>query len=229
MLRRHDLVYLDQGCGHKLNVLAEHRPLLANWLARGRPFVVGRQDDDDRQLRLGFTIPGTGPRRRVGVIAAFDHVTSHRLSPLLAELLDASLQSWRPVMKSLMDAFAEVGLTPRGYGSLVNQFFSGENCLNGQSDLDVLIDCEHRASAERALAILEKNRLCMPKIDGELRMRQHWAVSWRELAQALFTGGQILVKSDTAVQLLSAHAFLDEPFDYENCYAHSAFNKTSTT
>ena len=225
MLKRHDLVYLDLTSVHKLNVVAEYGPFLEGWLAKGRPLVVGRQIDGDSQLRLGITIPGTGPRCRVSVMANPESVLRSCSPPLISELLTASPHKWHPLIKRLIKSFAQIGIEPRGFGSLVNQFFSGENCLNDNSDLDVLIDCENRSSAELALAILKKNSVCIPKIDGELRMRQNWAVSWRELAQVPCMGNQVLVKSNQMVQLLSANEFLDGNSRTENHDANPNLNK----
>jgi malonate decarboxylase holo-[acyl-carrier-protein] synthase len=236
MLRRHDLVHLDQGSGHKIEVLTEHRPLLEKWLALNRPFVVGRQIDGDGLLHLGFTVPlsvpftasaktlstvprslnVTAPKQRVAVTTTFDHVTNQYGPPELSTLINTAPQSWQSVITNLSNDFKTIGLTVQCYGSLVNQFYTQENCLHPESDLDVLIDCTHRASVEQALSVLETYQLSCPKIDGEIRMHQHWAVSWRELANARRTGAKILVKSNTTVQLMSVNDFLNTPACHES-------------
>ncbi len=220
MLRRHDLVYLDLDSGHQIEVLTEHRPLLEKWLVLNRPFVVGRQVDGDGLLRVGFTMPSAvnviASKQRVAVTSTFDRVTNHYPPPELSKLINTAPQSWRSVITNLTNDFKTIGLTVQCYGSLVNQFYTQENCLNADSDLDVLIDCTHRAGVEQALSVLETYCLCSPKIDGEIRMNQNWAVSWCELANARHTGAKILVKSNTTVQLMSVNDFLNTPFCHES-------------
>jgi len=212
-LQRHDLVWLDPAAADRLQVAAADRPALDAWLAARRPLVVGRRDGAGDRLRLGFTVPGTGARQRVGVLAPADAVHAHRPPPALDTVVQEAPQAWRPALTGLIAALAETGQHARCYGSLVTQMFSGEPCLRPDSDLDVLIDCDDRDSAEQALAALARHGNGTPRIDGEVRLHGERAVAWRELAGALATGAQVLVKSDTTVQFLSTAAFLDAPVD----------------
>lgn len=212
-LRRHDLVWLDPAAADRLQVATADRPVLEAWLAARRPLVVGRRDSTGDLLRLGFTVPGIGARQRVGVLAPLDAVHTHRPPPALDTVVQEAPQAWRPALTGLIAALAETGQHARCYGSLVTQIFSGEPCLRADSDLDVLIDCDDRDSAVHALAALARHGNGTPRIDGEVRLHGDRAVAWRELAGALVTGAQVLVKSNTTVQFLSTAAFLAAPVD----------------
>jgi len=209
--RRHDLVWLEAGATPLLQVAEEDRPALEAWLARRLPLVVGRREPADGLLRLGFTVPGTGPRQRVGVRAPRAAVIDHRPPPPLATLAGSAMAEWRPMLAAVAEALAGIGLTARGYGSLVTELLSGEACLRADSDVDVLLDCDDRGSAMHALALLARFGHARPRIDGELRIAGNWAVAWRELADAVASGQRVLAKSDTAVALLDVDRFLDPP------------------
>lgn len=209
VLRRHDLVWLDPSWpADGLELAPADRDAVAAWQARRLPLVVGRQDGG---LRLGFTLPGTGARRRVGLRAPRAAIVAHEAPPALEVMLRFVPESWQGSLEALARALRGAGLRPRAYGSLVTQAVSGETCLRPDSDADVLIDCGSRDEALAALAILARHGDGPPRIDGEIRMADGRAVAWRELARALDGGGQVLVKSDTDLHLLSPQAFLDTP------------------
>lgn len=206
--RRHDLVWLDPEALDRLEVSAGDRPLLADRLQRALPLVTGRHEPGDTRLRLGFTVPGTGPRRRVGVIAPREARVRHTPPPLLVDLCTSAPVSWCAPMIDLATDMAAAGHTIRAYGSLVNQHLSAQPCLRPDSDLDVLADCTDRAQAIDALRVLNRFANGHPRIDGELRIAG-WAAAWRELAGALDTKRSVLTKSDTAVRLMPVDDFLD--------------------
>ena len=206
--RRHDLVWLDPEALERIAVSTDDQPLLADWQQHDRPLVTGRREPGDARLRLGFTLPGTETRRRVGVLAPHETLVRHTPPPLLAELIEAAPISWRTTLIDLATDMAAAGHTIRAYGSLVNQHFSGQLCLRSDSDLDVLVDCTGRAQAIDALRVLEHFADRHPRIDGELRI-DGWAVAWRELAGALDNRRSVLAKSDTTVRLVAVDDFLD--------------------
>lgn len=208
-LRRHDLVWLDPAVDvERLGVPAEHRAEVADWLRRRRPLVVARHDAHPHSARLGFTLPGTGPRQRREVRAPRAAIVAHEPPPLVESVLDAAPGAWRAPLSALASALREVGLAPRIYGSLVTQAYTGAICVRPGSDADVLIDCASRAEALAALAVLDRHGDGPPRVDGELRMPNGWAVAWRELASALAGGGRVLAKADTGVQLMDVEDFL---------------------
>jgi phosphoribosyl-dephospho-CoA transferase len=205
LLRRHDLAWIDPSC---LGVSCEEQAELRAWAHRRLPLVVGRQDGQPGGLRLGFTLPGKGPRRRVAVRVPRDAILVHGAPPPLEDMLAFAPADWQPRLEEAALAFQRVGLTSRVYGSLVTQAFSGEACLRPDSDIDLLIDCRGRADALAALSVLARHGEGRPRLDGELRLPHGWAVAWRELARSLAAGGQVLAKSDTDLQLMSPEDFL---------------------
>jgi len=205
---RHDLVWLDPEALDGLEVSADDRPLLVDWLARGRPLVTGRREPGDTRLRLGFTVPGMGTRQRIGVLAPREARTRHTPPPLLTDLCASAPVSWCAPLIDLATDMAAAGHTIRAYGSLVNQHVSGQACVRPDSDLDVLVDCQDRHQAVDVLRVLGGFADGHPRIDGELRLGG-WAVAWRELAGALGTKRSVLTKSDTFVRLMSVDDFLD--------------------
>lgn len=208
LLRRHDLAWIDPA--HP-GVSCAARAELEAWTARRLPLVVGRQDGRPGGVRLGFTVPGTGPRRRVEVRASPAAILVHGAPPPLEDLLAYGPPEWQAPLAEVAKDLLRAGLKPRAYGSLVTQAFSGEACLRPGSDVDILIDCASREAALAALAILARHGEEAPRLDGELRMPHGWAVAWRELARTLEAGGQVLAKSDTDLRLMSPEEFLGFP------------------
>jgi phosphoribosyl-dephospho-CoA transferase len=222
-LRRHDLVWLGPAASLAQFGLAEQdHSALRDWMARRLPLVVGRQDGQPGGLRLGFTLPGCGPRRRVTVRAPRAAIVAHGPPPAVEAMLRFAPEPWQPSLQTLARAFSRTGLIARAYGSLVTQAFSGEACMRPGSDVDVLIDCACRAEALAAVAVFARQGDGPPRIDGELRMSHGWAVAWRELARSLDVGGQVLAKSDTALQLMSPDEFLGAPIPIGAIHASRA-------
>src|SRR5574337_836057 len=206
--RRHDLVWLDPATApDQLDVAEPDRAVLQEWLDCRLPLVKGRQDEAPDRLRLGFTLPGTGPRRRVEVRVPQAAVLLHGAPPSLEAMLRHAPAAWQPGLADVALAFRRVGLIACVYGSLVTQAFSGEACVRPDSDVDILIDCDSREAALAALAILARHGEGAPRIDGEIRMADGRAAAWRELARALALGGQVLAKSETDLQLLRPEDF----------------------
>ncbi|BAL23907.1 phosphoribosyl-dephospho-CoA transferase [Azoarcus sp. KH32C] len=211
-MRRHDLVWLDPAFPlADFGVTEDHRAELGDWIARGLPLVVGRQLGQPGGVRLGFTLSGTGARRRVEVRAPREAIVAHCAPFLLEALVDHAPEGWQTSLNALALALRQAGMPSRAYGSLVTQAFTGEPCLRKDSDIDLLIDCGNHDEVLAALAILQAHGDGAPRLDGELRMSNGWAVAWRELANALACGGQLLAKSDDDVRLISAEDFFGVP------------------
>lgn len=208
-LSRHDLVWLDPTASfEQFDVTEIDRAALRDWLDRRLPLVKGRQDGGSDRLRLGFTLPGIGPRRRIEVRAPRGAILVHGAPPGLAALLRHAPAAWQPRLEALAQTLQRSGLIARVYGSLVTQAFSGDTCLRPDSDIDLLIDCRDGADALAAIDILARHGDASPRLDGEIRMPGGWAVAWRELAQARAQGGQVLAKSDSDLQLMRPEDFL---------------------
>lgn len=207
-LRRHDLVWLRAGAEVDLAACsaAAADDVLA-WRKAGRPLVCARSDDlpADR-VRLGLTLPGTGERRRVSLVAARADVERGTPLPQLASLLDALPAAYRSSLHALAGQCTALGVTPRVYGSLLWQSLSGEPCLRTDSDLDLLFDIEHSGALHALLTLLQTTDSPL-RLDGEIRCGAQ-AVAWRELAAALDGRGprRVLAKSDDGVALIDVAA-----------------------
>jgi phosphoribosyl-dephospho-CoA transferase len=217
VFRRHDLVWLDLAVpldGFAMQPADDDA--LRAWIDRRLPLVVGRQDGQGDGLRLGFTLPGTGQRRRVGVRAPPCAIFDHKQAPLLEHALAQAHApaAWHARAAELMHDLHRCGLVAQTFGSLVTQACTGEPCLRADSDLDLLIACRDRSDIDAALVALRRHAEDGPRLDAELRMPHGGAVAWRELEQALLGGGttRVLVKSDASVRLLSVSQFLNADF-----------------
>ncbi|MBT0961873.1 malonate decarboxylase holo-[acyl-carrier-protein] synthase [Denitromonas iodatirespirans] len=208
--RRHDRVWLDPAAIDRLVVSQPWRAALVDWLGHDRPLVAARRMPGQALLPLGFTLPGTGARVRVGVLAPVEAIRAQAPAPPLTELLSTAPASWQAPLAALAEALAAAGVTARSYGSLVNQWLTGAPCLRADSDVDLLLDCADADSARQVLAVLAGQAPVTPRIDGELRLHGR-AVAWRELAAALASGGRVLAKSDTTIALMPAQAVLQAP------------------
>jgi phosphoribosyl-dephospho-CoA transferase len=207
-LRRHDLVWLRAGAEVDLAACsAAAADDVHAWRNASRPLVCARNDGlpADR-VRLGLTLPGTGQRRRVSLVAA--RADAERSTPLppLASLVDTLPAAHRPSLHALVERCAALGVTPRVYGSLLWQSLSGELCLRADSDLDLLFDLDDPAPLSALLTLLRNAETAL-RLDGEIRCGMH-AVAWRELAAALDGRGprRVLAKSDNGVALIDVAA-----------------------
>jgi len=232
VFQRHDLVWLDPA--RPLDGVAMQPAdggLLRNWVDRRLPLVVGRQDGQGEGLRLGFTLPGTGPRRRVGVRAPRRAIADHRPAPLLEQMLGQTdvPAGWRACLAETAHELGRAGLRAQTFGSLVTQAYSGEPCIRAGSDADLLIPCRDRNDVAAAIAALRRHGEGALRLDAELRMPHGGAAAWRELEQALSdgAGARVLVKFDTAVRLLRLEQFLTPVFslgaiDGDSCLSLAA-------
>ncbi|MGV2480098.1 UNVERIFIED_CONTAM: malonate decarboxylase holo-[acyl-carrier-protein] synthase, partial [Salmonella enterica subsp. enterica serovar Weltevreden] len=121
---------------------------------------------------LGLTLPGTGERRRVSLVAARADIERSTPLPSLASLLATLPAAHRPLLHALAERCAALGVTPRVYGSLLWQSLSGEPCLRADSDLDLLFDLDHPAPQPALLALL-RNAEGALRLDGEIRCGAH--------------------------------------------------------
>lgn len=209
-LRRHDLVWLRaearvESGGCCIDAAGD----VAHWRAAGRPLVCARGDGlTPGRVRLGLTLPGTGARRRVALMAARSDVLRSAPPPLLTSLVDTLPAAFATPLRALALQCGALGSPPRVYGSLLWQWLSGEPCLRADSDIDLLFELEDAAVLPALLTLL-RNAGSLMRLDGEVRCGAH-AVAWRELAAALDGGGprRVLAKSDEGIALIDIASWL---------------------
>lgn len=215
-MRRHDLVWLDPGAPpRQWHAAPGDTAELGAWIARRLPLVVARRPaapppGRENWIALGFTLPGRGPRRRITVAASPAAIACRRPPLSLDEAIEHAPGSWRTGMQDLLRACRTAGLAARVYGSIATQIFCREPCLRPDSDLDLLMDCADNGRVRAALALLRAFAPPRPRLDGELRLANGWAVAWRELAAAIEgpPHARVMAKSDTAVALVAADQLL---------------------
>lgn len=188
-LQRHDRAWLAAGFDPEGSVCdATATEAVRAWLAAGRPLVVASQHGlDERQVRLGLTLPGSA-RRRVGLVVARGAL--QRVAPALAlrEAIASAPAGWRPVIGEVERLCRHSGVMARVFGSLAAQVASGERYLDADSDLDLLFECRAGSDLDELLGGLRALDDARPRLDGEIRLPCDWDVAWRELARVRQAG-----------------------------------------
>ena len=117
-LRRHDLAYLRSGAEVDPVIMdAGVRAWIREWIAKGKPLVVTRQDEGGDSVRLGAVLPLRLGRRRVGCTVAKSDVarTTPPLSvaAVISRLPAESVHTFEALSKRAADLGIVVGV----YGS----------------------------------------------------------------------------------------------------------------
>lgn len=217
-LDRHDLVWLApegaraaQPAGPCAAAEPDAVGLLADWVARGHPLIVARQDGEPGagQIRLGLALPpALGKRRLAFHVARADIVRSTPPPALSAANIDALPADWQALLATLLGVPAIMATAPRIYGSAALQITTGLACVGAESDLDLILTPPDWATARAACSALSAldDPQRRPRLDGEIRNGAGEAVAWRELAA---DARQLLVKANTWVRLVGRAAFAD--------------------
>lgn len=217
-LERHDLVWLAPAAagtalpaGPCCAADAEATRLLADWVKAGHPLIVARQDGavGAGQIRLGLALPPALGKRRLAFLVARHAIVCSMPPPTLSVTALGTLPAhWQPLLSAMLALPELLAVLPRFYGSAAMQFATGLNCLEDDSDLDLLLtppDWPGALAVCRALVALDDPR-CPPRLDGEIRNKAGDAVAWRELAT---DSRQVLVKSLDQVRLVDRTTFAD--------------------
>ena len=106
---------------------------------------------------------------------------------------------------------ASAGLAPRVFGSAMWQHVTGLPYLHERSDLDLLWDIPPGLDPAPVVAQLVAALQALdagpgPRLDGEIVLDRARAANWRELVPG--AAREVLVKTDTAVTLMSRGSFL---------------------
>ena len=184
-LRRHDLAFLRGGsrvCMADADAVV--RTWLDEWIARGNPLVVTRQDASGDPVRLGAILPARLGRKRVGCSVAQSAVV-RTASPLpIAAVLGRLPPGSVPALRTLTARAAELEVAVGVYGSTAWEHLSGERYRRADSDLDLVCDVTARSALAPWLAALERaSDQGGLRIDGEIRFPSGSSVAWRELAR----------------------------------------------
>lgn len=199
-LHRHDLVWLDPGMDSD-SIATPNLVEALYWIRLQHPLVVTRQPAmKGDSIALGFTL---SPKRTRISLSVPKASIIHRMRPLLlADAIEHAPISWHEGMKKILDVCESAGAAARVYGSLSFQAFTNQDYLDEESDLDLLLECNEHTRFDDLLPALKS--ISLPKLDGEIKMPNGWAVAWRELSIT----ASVLAKSDSEVRLFPAREFL---------------------
>lgn len=205
-MHRHDLVTVERKCVFKLHAPHPDRTLanaVADWIEKGRPMVLPRQEPHPHCIQLALRLPpGRGGHR---LACTFPRACIRDMgAPLtLRDCLHRFSEPERHILNDLCEDALKSGLDLRVFGSIAWESISGEPYREASSDLDVLADVITSRQLNETLCALEKASSKLPfTLDGEIRFGREWAVSWRELSSLLGKpSAQVLVKGNQSVCL----------------------------
>ena len=182
------------------------------WADRGHPVMRRRGQPGDRPdlIPVAVAFPETLGRLRIAFELAPADIASSEPPPCLREALPGLPVSLRTRAGAVLEVAAEIGLTPRLFGSAMWAHVTGLPYLHDCSDLDLLWNIRADrdpapvvARLEAALRVLETTP--SPRLDGEIVISGR-AVNWRELGPD--GPDQVMVKTPSAVALMPASRFL---------------------
>lgn len=193
-LERHRLVYLDPARWSE--ILAAYPalqaiPIVADWVAAGRPLIARRPICDDAAglVPLGLPLPPSLGKQRLAVTVPPEAILSDAPPPLLGDTARGAPIAWQETIAAL------IALDPdtRCFGSLAWAYLTGLPYLSETSDLDLVWHVSTAAAAARLVAALARIDAEAPvRLDGEIVTPAGLAVHWRELASA---APEMLVKA----------------------------------
>lgn len=202
VLHRHTLVWLPADSGWQAQSPALAVRLRA-WFAAGRPAIVARRAPGapDDPLVLGVPLPPDEGKQRLSLMAPTGAVLRHAPLPTLASVLSSAPLDWRPALQALQQEALQLALRPHVFGALAWQALTGLPYLHAQSDVDLLWDIEDARHADAIAALLQRWEARHGlRADGELRLRNGVACSWREYASG---AARLLVKTDDDARLVA--------------------------
>jgi phosphoribosyl-dephospho-CoA transferase len=211
ILRRHTLVWLPADSGWQAQSPALAVRLRA-WFAAGHPAIVARRAPAAPidPLVLGVPLPPDQGKQRLSLIAPAAAVLRNAPLPMLASVLSSAPLDWRPALQALQRDASRLALCPGVFGALAWQALTGLPYLHARSDVDLLWDIEDARQADAIAALLQQWEARHGlRADGELRLRDGVAFSWREYASG---AARLLVKTDDDARLaMRAQLFDDRP------------------
>ena len=221
LLRRHALVSIARDHHAALSDTVEDgslRRAVTQWLARGTPLVVRRQNSDvaietmPTTIAVGMPLSPVEGRHRLAFTLPAHAIAA--LAPPIA-LADAAARlasSWRAPLTRLADAATAIDVTLRVFGSVAWEALTGATYVARDSDVDVLWRPVDTAQLRAGIALLHRwERETGISADGEILFGDDAAVAWREwdrVAQANDPASRVLVKTLRGSHLVAPEALL---------------------
>jgi len=210
-VRRHDWVYLRPDAEIAFGSVGDsERTWIGDWLARGNPLVVTRQQAHDSALMLGAALPLAHGVQRIACSVAPSAVLRSRNPVTVDEAIDVLPPVDAAALRRFAATIAGHALQLGLYGSTAWDYFAGGGYRHQGSDIDVICDVASSAGLSACLAAFsEGTRYFRSRLDGEIRFTGGRAVAWREVLEACSGGpAVVLAKSERDVALVTLHHVL---------------------
>jgi phosphoribosyl-dephospho-CoA transferase len=216
MFARHDLVWLsDRGWQRARDTAPVNcHDTIEMWRQADWPAIVRRADADllPDQLSIGIAMPPRpidGCKTRIGLCVPRSDVRKVYPPLSIAQINEATPESWRPFLTALDREACGQGLAIRVYGSVALQALTQQPYLTATSDVDVLLRPMTGTQLHRGLDLLNSYASSLP-LDGEIVFPNGQAVAWKELSDALRAknGPRVLVKDMHRVYLATTNVLL---------------------
>lgn len=200
-LRRHTLVWLPPQAAHA--VAPGQAARVRAWFEQGHPAIVARRPaaTPADPLHLGVPLPPAEGKQRLAVRAAAADIRRIAPPPALEQSIAGAPAAWRPALVALAHRAHALDLVPRVFGAFCWQTLTGLAYVHETSDLDLLWEIDSAAQVDAIVGMLDDwERRHRRRADGELRLPDGRAVSWREYA-----GGapRLLVKTEDDARLVA--------------------------
>ena len=205
-MNRHDLIYLQASDSYRFldaSLPLQVKQKIQEQISQNIPFTVCRQESED-YFKVAINIMLQQRKYRVALGLSATPTLSQR-PLLLAKILDRFSAEIQNMLQHFISAMQQLSCRVYVYGSYANQFFNPDIFVHAQSDLDLLIQPEHRHALDQIIAeiIKFKAQLCIP-IDGEIALEPKQNISFNELIFALrHQQEQIIVKGLRDIKLQS--------------------------
>ncbi|WP_165403036.1 malonate decarboxylase holo-[acyl-carrier-protein] synthase [Pseudoxanthomonas winnipegensis] len=200
-LRRHTLVWLPPQAAHAVAPVQAAR--VRAWFEQGHPAIVARRPAaaPADPLHLGVPLPPAEGKQRLAVRAAVADVLRIAPPPALEHSIAGAPAAWRPALAALAHRAHALDLVPRVFGAFCWQTLTGLAYVHETSDLDLLWEIDSAAQADVIVRLLDEwERRHRRRADGELRLPDGRAVSWREYAAG---ATRLLVKTEDDARLVA--------------------------
>ena len=200
-LRRHTLVWLPPQAAHAVAPAQAAR--VCAWFEQGHPAIVARRPASTPAdpLHLGVPLPPAEGKQRLAVRAAAAELLRVAPPPTLEQGIASAPAAWRPALAALAHQAHALDLVPRVFGAFCWQALTGLAYVHEASDLDLLWEIETAAQADAIVGMLGTwERRHRHRADGELRLPDGRAVSWREYASG---ATRVLVKTEDHARLVA--------------------------
>jgi malonate decarboxylase holo-[acyl-carrier-protein] synthase len=185
------------------------------WLESGLPVMVRRPcvSEDGRAAFVGIALPPMPIKRRLAFCLPIRFITKLVDPPLWKDCLALASPETAASTESIETAAAASGLHLRTCGSYAWQYHTALAYVAEQSDVDLLVPVNHRASWKTFRQSMEGIGQKSPRTDLEIVLNGDASFSWWEFTTG---GSRMLFKGNHSVWIgdkSTVERFLDDQHD----------------